>query len=223
MPYMLHDRTQGEAGDDKTGGNGMIKRLPGLPVLIVLLSVFALTALGACQTTVTRAVIPELTYKHLPAMNFAVARIEIVESYRSPLQPPHVEHLFPTPIAAALQSWADDRLEAVGGSHTMRFIIEDASAVVEELETNKDLEALFTTEQAERVDTHVQVKIEIIDESGAVLAFTSTEASRTRTTPENVTLNERDKIYDDLTKVLMNDFNTSQEQGIRRYLKAYLR
>jgi hypothetical protein len=223
MPYMLHDCEQGETGDEKAGGEIMLKRLPGLPVLIVLISVFAVAVLGACQTTVTRTAIPELTYKHLPAMSFAVARIEIIESYRSPLQLPHVEHLFPTPIAAALRSWADDRLGAAGGTDTMRFIIEDASAVVEELETNKDLEALFTTEQAERVDTRVQVKIEIIDESGAVMAFTSTEASRTRTTPENVTLNERDKIYDDLTKVLMNDFNTSQEQGIRRYLEAYLR
>ncbi len=198
-------------------------RLPGLRALIVLISVLAVGMLGACQTTVTRNVIPELTYKHLPALSFAVARIEIIEDYRSPLQSPNVEHLFPTPIAAALKRWVDDRMAAVGGSNIMRVIIEDASAVVEELEINKDLEAMFTTEQAERVDTRVQVKIEIVDESGAVLAFTSTEAARTRTTPENVTLNERDKIYDDLTKVLMNDFNTSQEQGIRRYLEAYLR
>lgn len=219
---MLHNCNR-DAGGEKIGKNGIMKRLPRLSALIALISVLAMVALGACQTTVTRTVIPELTYKHLPAMSFAVGRIEIVESYRSPLQSPNVEHLFPTPIAAALRSWADDRLEAFGGTLTMRFIIEDASAIVEELEINKDLEAMFTTEQAERVDTRIQVKIEITDESGEVLAFTSTEASRTRTTPENVTLNERDKIYDDLTKVLMNDFNTSQEQGIRRYLEAYLR
>ena len=103
-----------------------------------------------------------------------------------------------------------------------RRIVEDASAVTEELETNKDLEGLFTTEQAERVDARLQVRIEISDENGVVLAFTSTEATRSRTTPENVSLNERDQIYNDLTIAVMNDFNTSQEQGIRRHFDNYL-
>jgi hypothetical protein len=199
-----------------------VQRL-NLRALVVLISVLAVGALGACETTVTRAVIPELSFKHLPVLSFAVARIEIIETYRSPLRPPNVEHLFPTPIAAALKRWSDDRLEAAGGANILRVTIEDASAIVEELETNKDIEALFTTEQAERVDARLQVKIEIIGPDGAVPAYTNTEASRSRTTPENVSLNERDQIYHDLTVVLMNDFNTSQEQGIRRYLEAYLR
>ena len=105
----------------------------------------------------------------------------------------------------------------------MHVIIEDASVVLEELETNKDLEGLFTTEQAERVDARIQVRIEITDENGTVLAFTNTEAVRSRTTPENVSLSQRDQIYNDLTMVLMNDFNTSQEQSIRRYFDAYLK
>ncbi|MEE8172080.1 MAG: hypothetical protein V3T62_04040 [Alphaproteobacteria bacterium] len=190
--------------------------------MIVVISVIAVGALGACETTVSRPVIPELSFKHLPTMSFTVGRIEIVEKYRSPLRSPNVEHLFPTPIAAALRRWSDDRLKAAGGANVMRVIVEDASAVVEELETNNDLEALFTTEQAERVDARLQVRIEITDENGAVLAFTSTEARRSRTTPENVSLDERDQIYNDLTMVLMNDFNTSQEQGIRRYLDTFL-
>ena len=85
------------------------------------------------------------------------------------------------------------------------------------------MEGLFTTEQAERVDARIQVRIEITDENGTVLAFTNTEAVRSRTTPENVSLSERDQIYNDLTMVLMNDFNTSQEQSIRRYFDAYLK
>ena len=201
----------------------MIGRLKRTKALMVAISLIAITALAACETTVTRPDIPELSFKHLPALSFSVGRIEIVENYRSPLRPPNVEHLFPTPISAALRRWSDDRLKAEGGSHVMRVIIEDASAVIEELETNKDLEGLFTTEQAERVDARLQVRIEISDESGAVLAFTDTEAVRSRTTPENVSLSERDEIYNDLTMVVMNDFNTSQEQGIRRYFDTFLK
>mgnify|MGYP006919315494 CR=1 FL=1 len=189
---------------------------------IALIAAGAIVALGACESSVSRPVIPELSFKHLPALSLKVGRIEIVEKYRSPLRPPNVEHLFPTPISAALRRWSDDRLKAEGGPNVMHVIIEDASAVAEELETNKDLEGLFTTEQAERVDARLQVRIEISDENGAVLAFISTEATRSRTTPENVTLTERDQIYNDLIMAVMNDFNTSQEQGIRRHFDNFL-
>lgn len=215
----------GETDDDQIGNNIMETRLPYLRagLLVIFIAVLVMGALGACQATVTRTIIPEFTFNHLPNLSLAVSRIEIIETYRSPLQPPNVEHLFPTPITAALRRWSDDRLEATGGSNIMSVIVEDASAVVEELETNKDLEALFTTEQAERVDARLKVKIEITDKNGAVLAYTNTEVVRSRTTPENVSLNERDQIYNDLTKALMNDFNSSQEQGIRRHFEPYLR
>ena len=201
----------------------MIRRLFRTKSWIYAIALIAIGALGACETTVTRPVIPELSFKHLPALSFAVGRIEIVEKYRSPLRLPNVEHLFPTPISAALHRWSEDRLQTKGGPNVMHVIIEDASAVAEELETDKDRGALFTTEQAERVYARLQVRIEISDENGAVLAFTSTEATRSRTTPENVSLSERDQLYNDLTIALMNDFNTSQEQGIRRHLDNFLK
>jgi len=201
----------------------MMGRLKNTGTWIVAVSLIAVAFLAACETTVSRAVIPELSFKHLPALSFAVGRIEVVENYRSPLRAPHVEHLFPIPISAALKRWSDDRLVAEGGTDVMRVIVEDASAVTEELETNKDLEGLFTNEQAERVDARLQVRIEITDENGEVLAFTNIEAVRSRTTPENVSLSDRDQIYNDLTMVVMNDFNTSQEQELRRYFEKFLR
>ena len=201
----------------------MIGRLFRTKIWIFAIALITIGTLGACETTVTRPVIPELSFKHLPALSFAVGRIEVVEKYNSPLRPPNVEHLFPTPISAALRRWSDDRLQAKGGPNVMHVIIEDASAVAEELETDKDLEALFTTEQAERVDARLKVRIEISDENGAVLAFTSTEATRSRTTPENVSLSERDQLYNDLTIAVMNDFNTSQEQSIRRHFDDFLK
>ncbi len=204
-------------------GTSPMKRIrDGRKAWTLALALIGVLTLSGCATTVSRPVIPELSFKHLPSLNVAVARIEFIEKFVSPLHSPNVEHLFPTPIVQALKRWSNDRLKAVGGTDVMRIIVQDASAVAEELETNEDVEALFTTEQAERIDARLQVRIEITDESGMVKAYTSTEAARSRTTPENVTLNERDAIYNDLTMVLMNDFNASQEQGIRLYFQPYI-
>ena len=181
----------------------MIGHCGSVKLWSLAIALVGMLSLGSCATTVSHPAIPELSYKHLPSLNFAVAQIDFIENFVSPLQAPHVEHLFPTPIVQALKRWSNDRLRAVGGKDVMRVIVEDASAVAEELETNGDLEGWFTTEQAARVDARVQVRIEIVDENGRVKAYTSTEAERSRTTPENVTLNERDEIYNDLIMVLM--------------------
>lgn len=198
----------------------MTARVPSLAAIGATLALLLVTA---CQTTVSRPVFEELSFAHLPPIRFDVARVEVVEDYRSPLTDPHVEHLFPTPIAAAVTRWANDRLKPEGNSGVVRVHIEDASAVLEPLDTNTDVEGLFTTEQAERVRARVQVSIEVVDERNLADGFAKAEAIRTRTIPEDVTLNERDEIYFQVTVALMNDFNTSQEQSIRQYLGRYLR
>ena len=48
-----------------------------------LLIVFVVVA--ACETTVSRPIFADLTYAHLPQLQFDVARVEVVEEYRSPL------------------------------------------------------------------------------------------------------------------------------------------
>jgi len=53
----------------------MIGRLIRTRTLIVVISLIVVGALGACETTVTRPVIPELSFKHLPKLSFAVGRI----------------------------------------------------------------------------------------------------------------------------------------------------
>lgn len=198
----------------------MTVRAPSLAAIGALLTLLLVTS---CQTTVSRPVFQELSFAHLPPIRFNVARIEVVEDYRPPLTEPHVEHLFPTSIAAAVTRWANDRLKAEGDSGLVRVHIEDASAVLKPLDTNEDVEGLFTTEQAERVTARVQVTVEVLDDHGVQDGFAKAEAIRTRTIPEDVTLNERDKIYFEVTVALMNDFNASQEQSIRQYLGRYLR
>ena len=49
------------------------------------------------------------------------------------------------------------------------------------------------------------------------------DARRSRTLPEGISLNERERLYDQVVAALLQDFNASQEQAIRQYLHIYLR
>ncbi|MBT6443012.1 MAG: hypothetical protein HOK61_11350 [Alphaproteobacteria bacterium] len=188
----------------------------GVMCVLVLLVV-------ACTTTVSRPVFDEMAFGHLPALQFKVGRVEVVDEYRSPLIDPNVEHTFPTPPAVAIRRWIADRVQTSGSSDILRITIRDASAVRVELDTNQDLEAWFTTEQSERIDARVDVQFQIIGDDGVAGSYAAAEAARSRTLPEGATLNERDQIHFDLISALINDFNASMEQAVRQYLADYLR
>ena len=162
------------------------------------------------------------SFAHLPPLVFDLERIEVVERGAAP-HPSDVDHLFPIPPAVAARLWVEDRLQASGHVGVLRVTIDEASARSTPFATNKNLEGLLTEEQAERIDARLRVTIEAIDGNGEVNGSATAEAKRSRTLPEGITLAERERHYEEIVGALLHDYNTSQEQAIRKYLGLYLR
>ena len=163
-----------------------------------------------------------LSFAALPPLIFDLDRIEVTERPTAP-HPSDVAHLFPTPPAVGVKRWVEDRLRASGTAGLLRVTVDEASARITPLETNTDLEGLFTEEQNERLDVRLRVTIEAVDDTGTVRGRASTDARRSRTLPEGITFDEREVLYDQIIGALLHDYNESQEQAIRRYLYIYLR
>ena len=193
-------------------------------ILIWISSIIILSALlTACGTKVTRTTTPEFSYLHLPKLNVLVSEIQVVQNTELTFKEANIEHLFPMPISSAVRRWGNHRLVPEGNSKkVMRVIIEEARATALNLKTNEGLKALFTNEQEVQIDAKLNVKIEIIDETNSVEAFTRVQVTRSRTIPESSSVEERDKIYSELTMVLMNDFNATQEQKFRRFFSGFM-
>ena len=176
---------------------------------------------AACQPPPSYESEP-LSFAHLPPLVFDLGGIKVVERRSAP-HPTDVDHLFSTPPAVAARLWAEDRLRTSGDIGLLRVTIEEASARITPLATNKDLEGLFTEEQAERLDVRLRVTIEAIDASGQVNGSATADARRSRTLLEGITLAERERTYDEVVKALLDDYNASQVKAIRQYLGLYLR
>ena len=199
-------------------GGGVRAGLAGALLLVAC----ALVAAG-CETAPPRQ--PEsapLSFAHLPPMVFDLGRIEVVERPAAP-DPADAGHLLLTAPAAAARLWAEERLRASGSEGLLRVTIEEASARTVALATNTEFEDLFKEEQAERLDLHLRVTIAAIDASGEVRGHATADARRSRTLPEGITLAERERLYDEVSRALLDDYNASQEQAIRQYLHLYLR
>ncbi len=194
-------------------------RFPGLKA-VLLLAATSLCLVG-CELTPERNVFPEPTYQHLDPIRLDVRDIVVEQAYTPPLTEPNVDHDFPIRPMDAAARWAQDRLVAAGATRTATFVIRDAAVVEVPLEQSEGVTGAFTTEQSERYDAHLEVQIVIRDDRGWEEVNLVSEVTRTMTVPEDVTLNEREKAWYELTEKLMVDMDQRLSKDIETNLERY--
>jgi len=186
-----------------------------IPALRSALTALAATALlASCQTGPGRPVYPELSYAHLAPIRLNVADIQVQRIYASPGTKPNVERLFPVRPADAAERWARDRLQPVSSEGVAVVKILQASVVEVELPRTGGLRGAVTTDQSERYDGVLEVSVEASSRVTNRQVMVSSKATRSRSVPEDITLNDREKVWFELTEALMNDINASLERQI---------
>jgi len=192
-------------------------------------SVLSLIVVGVlvsgCQTPAPTASFADITFIHLAPINVNVAKIEVKNSYHAGIKGKHVEDRFPVSPAKALRRWAGDRLKPVGGpgSGTLRMTITDAGVIESKLKKDETVKGVFTTQQSHRYQLKAGGRLEIYDASGKRAASSDAQATRTVTTGEDITLNEREKVWFEATEKLMADFNRQMEREIHQFLGKWVK
>ncbi len=111
-----------------------------------------------------------------------------------------------------------------GGKGNPRVTIENASVVEQKLSRTPGFKGLFTNDQSERFDATLAVTFRLYREGTALsVAEGSVNVRRSRTVAENASVAEREQIFYDMTKQLMQAFNTEAEARLRQYFSPYLR
>jgi hypothetical protein len=187
------------------------------------LAAFALLGLAACGTPPPKPGFPQITFSHLPPIQLDVAQIQVVEQYTPPQRAPNVEHAMPVSPAAVMHRWAADRLRPVGPAGVATLTIKDASVVAQPLEKTGGLRGMVTTDQEVRYLGNLVVELDVNTAAGLGTGFASAAATRTVTAPENITLNQRDKILFELVEALARDLNATLEANVRAHLAPFLR
>lgn len=181
------------------------------------------TLLGACAAPAPTQRLPDMTFAHLKSFNIDVAKIEIENRFSAPAAAPHVEHLIPTSPAAALEQWVKDRFRPVGNAGTLRLIIEDAKATETALALDKSLKGRLTKQQSRRYETSVRATLELRNATGIALGSASASAERSITAREDISINDREKLWYETVNNLMDDYNATMESNVQRFLKRWLR
>lgn len=183
----------------------------------------AVFLLAGCATEVQKPGFPQISFAHLQPISLNVARIEVENRYVSPATRPNVEHEFPVSPAAAASNWGRDRLRAVGPAGVARVIVRRASVIEVPLKRTTGVTGAFTRDQSERYDAIIDMMVELRDESGNVRVTAESTAKRSRSVSENISLNDREKIWFEMTETMMADLNTALENQMRIHMKEWIR
>jgi hypothetical protein len=183
----------------------------------------SLALLAACDTPPMRQSFATLTFQDRPQIRLDVAQIEIAQAYKAPGVAPHVDHLFPQKPADVAAAWGRDVLRAVGERGMATYTILDASATETALPRTTGLTQTFKTEQSERYDLRIEVKLELGNPLLRTTGIATASASRSQTVAENTTLNQREAVWFQMTESAMRELDQKLEAAIRDKLRVFVR
>ena len=183
----------------------------------------ALALLAACDTPPMRQSYATLTFQDRPPIRLDVAEVEIVRAYQAPGIAPHVDHLFPQRPLDVAANWGRDVLRAVGQRGQATYTIVDASATDTQLPRSSGLTQMFKTEQSDRYDLHIAVKLEVANPQLQATGVATAEAFRSQTVPENMTMNQREAVWFQMTESAMRELDQKLEAAIKDKLRVFVR
>ena len=181
-------------------------------------------ALAGCQTTPPPPRFPELTYAQLGVMKLDAERIEVATEYQAPLRAPNIDHLFPIPPERAMRRWAQDRLAASGTpGRYARFVITDAKVTETNLPRTTGLTGAFTKDQSQRYDLSMSAAVEIREDRGNFRSgYVTASTSRSRTVREDISVNDREKVWFEMLEQAMNELNAELDRQIKANMARFL-
>jgi len=181
------------------------------------LGLSAVILLSGCVKSPPASRPPDMTFANMKPLEMNVAKIEVQNNYRPPLQDPNVEHTFRTPPYVAAENLVKKQLIAAGTENLLRVNIDDASVIREELPLTQGFMGNFMHEPAERLRAKVLLRFELFDLKAPdiVIGHAEVIAKREKTLMEGTSLADRDRAYFNLTEDMMDDLN----DGLRSVVK----
>ena len=194
-----------------------------LPRRQFLKAAAALPVLGACAAPPPPPDFPPISFAPRGTFRFEAQRLEVAFEYQAPLAPPHVEHLFARTPEATLRLWAAERLAVSGrGERFVRFVVTDARVTETDLPRTQGIRGAFTTEPAQRYDARIECAVEVRQQRGNFRdGLASAAATRSRSVLDNISLNDRERVWYDMTREMMRDIDAELQRQIEASLTRF--
>ena len=168
----------------------LYKFFKSLPVILLASSVL----LSGCMSRVEKTILPDYETVDFQSLRLDARKMEIIENWNMPMEPPYIEHMLAPNLSSMLVDWGSRVLVPVGGSGEVVLDISQASVKQTALPKSEKLVNLFRDNQEVMVRADIKAKLLWIQPVGGKQAIIDLGATASRTIKETATPNERDVI-----------------------------
>ena len=152
----------------------------------VVIAFAVLVGLAGCQTTAP--VSPATTADEFAPLAINARRLEIIDNWQMPVEPPYIGHQAQTLPSNLLAKWASQVLQPTGGSGELVFDISRASVTRIALPLEAGIGTLLTDQQESKIKAELDVKIMWLQPVGGSQAFLQLQADHSVTIPESASV-----------------------------------
>lgn len=146
--------------------------------------------------------------------------IEIKTIFEKKISEPYIGHTLVTDPSQRIVNWVNDNFKNIGNENKFQIIILDASLLKTE----------FNNKNAKNFDEKVNYKYELFyliefnlfDDSNNLVASTLVETTRTTTSSIYISLQEKERIIDDLVYLSLVDMSLESYRLLRLYMGDYI-
>jgi hypothetical protein len=182
-----------------------------------------LVFLVGCTTQIPlKPSFPPLSFAPRGEFVFDAERLEIVNNFQTTLEAPHIEHLVPLAPERALRQWADERLAGKGQQGAIRFEIIEASFLEQQLPRTQGLQGVFTKDESQLYTVRLEVKLLVDSPPRLASGTASARVERSRSISEDSSLNDREKLWYQLVREAMEDFDRQISKNIDSDLRLLM-
>jgi len=173
-------------------------------IIFLLLSVFLV---GCIQNK--NYIIKNTDFSVYNGIDFSANKLVIQDNSNKEIRSPYIDHLIQSNIKSNLKKWANARIQT--NSHDeniVKLIIKKASTKAFSLGQENNLEDIFTSKAALKIEIDVFIVVEIINSNNKKLAYVDIKIFKGKEFSENISLNERDYYIQEMINDTVNDFDS---------------
>ena len=174
-----------------------------------------LLLLGSCTATSQKTVLPIYETTDFQSLRLDARKMEIIENWNMPMEPPYIEHTLSPNLSNMLVDWASRVLIPVGGSGEVVLDISQASVKITSLPRSEKLIDLFKDNQEVMVRADIEAKLIWIQPVGGKQAIIDLSATASSSMKETSTPNEREIAIREVMIEAVNLINQQAEVEIR--------
>ena len=184
-------------------------------LIILFLSFF----ISSCQPieNVERVVFDNKQFSKFDILSTSV---EITEIFEKKISNPYIGHTLQVDASQRIINWVNDNFKAIGNENLFTVTILDASLTQIEFENNEAKN--FDEKTNYKYELFYLIEFDLHDDSRNLIASTVVENSRSTTSGLLISIQEREKIINDLVYHGLNDISNESKQLLIKYMGDFI-